>query len=691
MSRNISEPWIEEMFCAALQPLSQEQENITNSDFPPRTVHSSKRFTIFPYRIVQVISVNEELRSFTISDTRHSVQLVLTGKCFRKIKEPQRYKFSLIVLRGYWATTYLQAICNRDQQGKSRPDYLPFAIACSDFSDASVVQLERVGDPENINLSKEVHQLIHGLGYAAIYRLLAVNQFPYWNGLPDSEGRFCNLIPFSPENPLSEDQCIIPEDQHVVLKSLPLYYSFSLGYDIAQSTPPSNVAIPSPVSASPANQLRTGLRSQGTPVALASPLPLLGLESQNSLFSSYGHMLTANNSYFNSSQTQVPESPVGTGGCVMAFESEQNDKHKHSKYESATKEDHKISNDVYHPQYQPIVPLGDDVVTDQAPHSLDDDSLTRAIRFASSTASSSSSVSSVPSPLPPSRKEDNEATPKQETPYRKEDNETTPVQVKEHDGQQPRRGYRGKESESVIGRSLLKEFVNGKWQNGRVSRFERPYYIVEYDDGSPRKLFYHQVASQNGSRLVYLPEQHPHLQTSAGGAPPSAQSMSSIQSYGRKLDEILSMEPMNEEDEESGTEDGYFEKDEDSVDTLEITAMTSLKKRSENPGARAFDRAVKQRRSIISNLVSQLRSKRSRQSFRSSDHQSSHQKGQKILSRSSLSPVLVRRREPISASKASSAKKSKSAEKQSNGEENPERAATLAEVQQRLLHRYTMN
>lgn len=281
------------------------------------------------------------------------------------------------------------------------------------------------------------------------------------------EGRFCNLIPFSVENPLSEDQCIIPEDHHAVLKGLPLYYSFSLGNDVAQSTPPSNIAIPSPASATPENQPRTGLRSQGMPVGLTSPLPLLGSESQNSLFSSYEHMLIANNSYFNCSQTQMPESPVGTGGCVMAFESdhfqqiplEQNDEHKHSQYESATKEDQKIHNDVHHPQYQPTVPLGDDMVTDQqAPPNLEEDSLTRAIRFASSTASS---VSSVPSPSLPSRNEDNE---------------TTPVQEKEQDGQdgqQPRRGYKGKDRESIIGRSLLKEFVNGKWQNGRVSRFER--------------------------------------------------------------------------------------------------------------------------------------------------------------------------------------------------------------------------
>lgn len=215
-----------------------------------------------------------------------------------------------------------------------------------------------------------------------------------------------------------------------------------------------------------------------------------------------------------------------------------------------------------------------------------------------------------------------------------------------------------------------------------------PGKIVHFVNSSILELV---ANSQNENRLAYLPEQHPHLQTSSGGAPPSAQSMSSIQSYGRKLDEILSMEPLNEEDEESDMEDGYFEKDEDSVDTWEITATTNLKKRSENPGALAFDRAVKQRRGIINNLLSQLRSKRSRPSFPSSDHEASRQKGQKLLSRSSLSPGLAKRREPISASKVGSAKKSKHAEKQSNGEENPERAAALAELQQRLLHRYRMS
>lgn len=168
MSRTLSQNWIVKFFQTSLD------KN------PPNRLESRQK-------VVQVVSVNQELRSINVADREVEVQVFLSTQAFEKLQPIEDLTHSMVRLSKFSATLVPHIVWNRDadklvEQSAS----WPLAILCADVLKLGAGEFERVGSPERLrNKVNYWHTLVQGLSYQDMNTRLVMNQFPKMGCLPD--------------------------------------------------------------------------------------------------------------------------------------------------------------------------------------------------------------------------------------------------------------------------------------------------------------------------------------------------------------------------------------------------------------------------------------------------------------------------------------------------------------------------
>jgi hypothetical protein len=181
MSRSIHKPWIEKF----LHDLLSVQE-----DTPVQGGHRVAPFnlhSIWP-RCVQIIGINIDLKSITISDTEVYLHTFLTKDCFDELLTQYSVdvlKYSQVNLMQFCLSTVVQVSGNRDFQMLKTSLPLPLAFHCFKLTYLGGSECNIIGNPTSVHASKKTAQLLKNYRYFELRDRLAAAQFPLIGSLPD--------------------------------------------------------------------------------------------------------------------------------------------------------------------------------------------------------------------------------------------------------------------------------------------------------------------------------------------------------------------------------------------------------------------------------------------------------------------------------------------------------------------------
>ena len=192
-------------------------------------------------KTVLVANTDDDLRTLTLTDNRHSIVGMLTEECYADLLSRdggstglERYRYALITLprSSYHLTTVMQCLGGRDT---NKLEFLlkPFALQVSSVSvvEISVNVNQHYGHrvieinkcPQILTKVKEVCGV--DSPYRHLVQLLGARQFPTNNGqLPDAEGQF--ELPPPPDvitNPLLPIQTMMTKFQDQQFHLLPSF------------------------------------------------------------------------------------------------------------------------------------------------------------------------------------------------------------------------------------------------------------------------------------------------------------------------------------------------------------------------------------------------------------------------------------------------------------------------------------
>lgn len=161
MSRNIS-PWIKDTILSLLG----------DNQSPPFSVS----------KICQVVCTHQAHRSVVISDSQHSIPLLLTHGAIDLLKNEEgmtipEIKDGLIRIEGFHITTLFHGAADRDlaKCAASKLSF-PFAIQCTKIVYMGGCDITTIGNPEDVN--KVLIPRIHAVGgFEKVCQLLAQKQF----------------------------------------------------------------------------------------------------------------------------------------------------------------------------------------------------------------------------------------------------------------------------------------------------------------------------------------------------------------------------------------------------------------------------------------------------------------------------------------------------------------------------------
>jgi hypothetical protein len=176
MSRSLHPPWIRQ----TVGHLLAEAPGSLNFAQPYRAVGTY---------CVQVLAINEESRSLTISDSKVYVHAFLTKECFDELFKEHSIKtvmYGQVNLIDFCFSTVTQAAGNLDMAVLRKQKVMfPLALHCFKMSYLGASDCSVIGDPVALNAHKEVIEPLRAFKYFELKQRLALAQFPLQKSLPD--------------------------------------------------------------------------------------------------------------------------------------------------------------------------------------------------------------------------------------------------------------------------------------------------------------------------------------------------------------------------------------------------------------------------------------------------------------------------------------------------------------------------
>lgn len=155
----------------------------------PGSAHFDQPCRVKGTRCVQVIAVNDDIRSLTVSDGDMHVHAFMTKECFDDIfsqYSSQTLKFGMINLVDFCFSTVLQAAGNQDMGKLTAMNIMfPLALHCFKITHLGATDSTVIGSPTPLNASKTVSSLLQPFKYHELRTRLALAQFPVQKVLPD--------------------------------------------------------------------------------------------------------------------------------------------------------------------------------------------------------------------------------------------------------------------------------------------------------------------------------------------------------------------------------------------------------------------------------------------------------------------------------------------------------------------------
>lgn len=176
MSKSIHSPWIKEAVHALLAET-------------PGSENFAKPYRVWGTRCVQILAIDKDARSLTISDTDVYVHAFLTKECFEdlfKVHSIDTLKFCQANLVDFCISTVTQAAGDLDVEVLRKSNVLfPLALHCFKVIFLGASDCTVIGNPTALNADKSIAVALRKFKYYELKQRLGLAQFPLQKTLPD--------------------------------------------------------------------------------------------------------------------------------------------------------------------------------------------------------------------------------------------------------------------------------------------------------------------------------------------------------------------------------------------------------------------------------------------------------------------------------------------------------------------------